>query len=394
MMQSAQRKDGVVGEFTEFVPAELVSPETLEQQIALVARSPIVATLCDVVDGFLFILNRQRQVLAANPQALRRFHADSIATLLGRRPGDAMACLNRETGPGGCGTGSVCATCNAVRVILDSQRTQKPVTGEFRLWVEGESGNDAVDFRVRASSIDLGDMTVTMLVLNDISGQKRREAMERVFFHDIRNTLGGLLGWSQLLERGEAADPRQAAERIAILTKRLLLEMEEHRQLLQGETGELETSFQRASVNVFLGMLESLFSLHEVSQGKQLKVGRVADEETVMVDSILLVRVLTNMVKNAFEAVEPGAEVHVRFERRDGRPMFNVWNPGSIPPTIARQIFRRSFSTKDGIGRGLGTFAMKLFGERYLGGKVSFTSSHEQGTTFQILLPEDGDGSA
>jgi sensor histidine kinase regulating citrate/malate metabolism len=50
------------------------------------------------------------------------------------------------------------------------------------------------------------------------------------------------------------------------------------------------------------------------------------------------------------------------------------------------QIFQRSFSTK-GAGRGLGTYSIKLLGERYLHGTVSFASSAEQGTIFQISLP-------
>ena len=53
---------------------------------------------------------------------------------------------------------------------------------------------------------------------------------------------------------------------------------------------------------------------------------------------------------------------------------------------VQRQVFNRSFTTK-GKGRGLGSYAMKLLGERYLQGKVSFTTDPEEGTTFRIELP-------
>jgi sensor histidine kinase regulating citrate/malate metabolism len=46
-------------------------------------------------------------------------------------------------------------------------------------------------------------------------------------------------------------------------------------------------------------------------------------------------------------------------------------------------LFRRSFSTK-GRGRGIGTYSMKLLGEKYLKGRVWFTSSPNAGTTFFI----------
>jgi sensor histidine kinase regulating citrate/malate metabolism len=49
-------------------------------------------------------------------------------------------------------------------------------------------------------------------------------------------------------------------------------------------------------------------------------------------------------------------------------------------------MFQRSFSTK-GSDRGLGTYSMKLLGERYLHGEVEFTTSQEEGTTFRLILP-------
>ena len=60
--------------------------------------------------------------------------------------------------------------------------------------------------------------------------------------------------------------------------------------------------------------------------------------------------------------------------------------PGVIPPDDQLQIFQRSFSTK-GRGRGLGTYSIRLLGEAYLGGAVSFTSTQRTGTTFRIELP-------
>ena len=45
-----------------------------------------------------------------------------------------------------------------------------------------------------------------------------------------------------------------------------------------------------------------------------------------------------------------------------------------------------SFTTKPGAGRGIGTGAMKLFGEEALGGAVSF-ETNRSGTTFHLNLP-------
>jgi len=59
---------------------------------------------------------------------------------------------------------------------------------------------------------------------------------------------------------------------------------------------------------------------------------------------------------------------------------------------VQARIFQRSFSTKAVRGRGLGTYSMKLFGERCLGGEVSFGSATGTGTVFSIRLPLPGAG--
>lgn len=63
------------------------------------------------------------------------------------------------------------------------------------------------------------------------------------------------------------------------------------------------------------------------------------------------------------------------------------WTVHSDPKLLLR-IFQRSFSTKGAKGRGLGTYSMKLFGETYLGGQVSFRSS--AGAAQSLTNPRPG----
>jgi sensor histidine kinase regulating citrate/malate metabolism len=101
-----------------------------------------------------------------------------------------------------------------------------------------------------------------------------------------------------------------------------------------------------------------------------------------------LLRVLGNMVTNALEASGPGDAVKVWLEPVEGGLVFLVWNKQAIPADIARRVFQRNFSTKAELGRGLGTYSMKLFGEELLGGQVDFTTSESDGTTFRFVLPD------
>lgn len=104
-------------------------------------------------------------------------------------------------------------------------------------------------------------------------------------------------------------------------------------------------------------------------------------------DPLLLRRVVGNLVKNALEATPVSGVVALDVELAASGVTISVRNVGSIPEAIQAQIFQRSFSTKGGEGRGIGTYAVKLFTERYLGGRVGFVSNEEAGTIFQVTLP-------
>jgi sensor histidine kinase regulating citrate/malate metabolism len=87
------------------------------------------------------------------------------------------------------------------------------------------------------------------------------------------------------------------------------------------------------------------------------------------------------------EATSPGQTITLRCEPEGANAVvFSVHNDGFIPRDVQLQIFHRAFSTK-GTGRGLGTYSMKLLGERYLGGQIRFESSPESGTTFMARFP-------
>ena len=94
------------------------------------------------------------------------------------------------------------------------------------------------------------------------------------------------------------------------------------------------------------------------------------------------------MIKNAIEATPRGNQVIVSCEDVGRQVAFHVTNPTVMPEEVRLQIFQRSFSTKGQAGRGIGTYSIKLFGETYLGGQVSFTSQEPDGTTFSIVLPK------
>ena len=373
---------------TFFAPAERADPASLKRDTERVLANPLFRAVQESMDGYLMILNRQRQVLSVNRQLLDDLGYATAECLVGKRPGEVIACVHSSEGPGGCGTSLPCSTCGAVLSILASQEKGCPVGGECLASVRRNSHVESVEFRVRATPVKAAGDEYTVVVFNDISGAKRRETLERVFFHDILNTLSGLHGWSQLLrDRFDTIDARDAAEKIATLSDRVVREIRDQRELLRAESGELVVHRDLYPVAEILRMLQLLFAAHDAAEGKTLLFDTAnTDEAFVLTDISLLIRVLTNMIKNALEASRPGDTVTVRLRRESERDVAEVVNTADVAEEI-RDCFFAKYATcgKQG-GTGLGTYTARLIA-RVHGGDVTLETGKGQGTVVRVALP-------
>ena len=377
---------------TYFAPAERREPVDLKEVVRVVASSSLVKAVLNAVDGYMVILDENRQILAANDKILDDLGQDGMGLLIGKRPGEALDCVNADLEPGGCGTSKSCSTCGAVITILESQRSDDVVEGECLMTTRVDGELKSLEFRIRCSPLVVEEEKLTVFILSDISGSKRKDALEQIFLHDMLNIISGLVGWSRLLGSGEKVDSAAAVSRIDILSQRLAREVQAHRLLRQAEDGELIPRTETFPVGEIIEDLRSAFAEHPVAEGKRFESADLENDAAVVSDRTILVRILTNMVKNAFEAIRPGEAVSVSFSTDEDTDLFSVSNPGHIPNDVATQIFKRSFSTKAQQGRGLGTYSMKIFGETILGGEVSFESV-DGVTTFFIALPREVSGS-
>ena len=129
-----------------------------------------------------------------------------------------------------------------------------------------------------------------------------------------------------------------------------------------------------------------LYASHEVGEGRRISVEESLCDVAFISDPTLLKRVLANLVKNALEATPRGGEIRLGYSVGERELLFHVWNASVIPAESRSAIFQRSFSTK-GVGRGLGTYSIKLLATNYLKGDVFFTTSETAGTRFTVRLP-------
>lgn len=372
---------------THFASPIRSGEDELHRQIHSAANNPLIDGIMCMAGGLIAVLNENRQILAVNHRLLEAMGVDDPQEVLGLRPGEALGCCYAYENVAGCGTSLYCITCGAAISIVSSLESEKPVERMCCLKVKREGRYVDIYFLVHACSIKIGPERFVLIFLNDITRQQYQASLERVFFHDINNTIMGLLNASELLCGASPEEADEMAAHIASLAKRLSREVDLQRYLSGGNTGEMDIQGEIIEIEALISEVKLVVSNHPVSQGKPFQANNLAKGVKLETDLSLLMRVLKNMLINAFEASHSEHAVRLDVFSTANKVIFCVWNSKTISPSIQHRIFQRNFSTKKELGHGLGTYSMKLIGEQLLDGHVYFKTTPEDGTRFFLELP-------
>jgi signal transduction histidine kinase len=158
--------------------------------------------------------------------------------------------------------------------------------------------------------------------------------------------------------------------------------------LLAAESGEYVPDLKQTNLKELVEDVCKLYGNHVRTPDRKVMLENVS-ECLLITDAAMLRRVIGNMVINALEATPAGGIVKISLFICNSEVFITVTNLGEIPKDVQIRIFKRSFSTKNTSGRGIVSYSMKLFGERYLGGSVGFSSQNGE-TTFFIKLQNTG----
>jgi signal transduction histidine kinase len=271
-----------------------------------------------------------------------------------------------------------------VKSILASLEGKKSVE-ECRLTRMVNMQTEAFDLLVYSVPFIYKNQKYCICSIADISHEKRRRALERIFFHDVINAAGGLEGLADLLESEAPAQIRNDLNMLKTGLRGLLEEIFAQRELASAESHELPVTMADIQSMDIMNQVIGTYANHEIAKDKKLRVDAASASVNFQSDPTLLRRVLGNLIKNALEASQPGDTVTIGCTADRKSLSFWVHNPTVMPREVQLQVFNRSFSTKGG-GRGLGTYSVKLLTENYLRGAVSFSSEAGKGTRFTVKL--------
>lgn len=368
---------------TEYAPAERMVDDVISRQAEEIIKQNTITDLFEMIPYSILVLNYHRQIIYSNNYFLKFIGINLEDQSNGLRPGEILKCVHSSERSSGCGTTEHCSVCGAVEAILESQNKKIPVSRECLMTMEANNRIASIELLVYAAPAGMIDKDYTILIVKDISKEKRRQAVERIFFHDILNTSGAVRGLIDCVEKSLSPE-HQSKELINHASEAadvMINEIKTQLDLVSAEEGKLKLNLSTFSlkeiISKFIKYYESIFD-YKIQFKCEI-------DFIVESDKVLMLRVINNMLKNALEASE-NEMISIQIEKVKNFIEICVHNKKYIPRNVQLQIFKRHFSTK-GEGRGLGTYSMKLIGEFYLKGYIKFTSDKDMGTRFIFGVP-------
>jgi len=378
-------------ELTAF-PAESADRSTDEQIRASRKKLKDHEVALQILEGFpglAVILDKNRQIVAFNKSAMSLFRGQRADDVYGKRLGEAFRCIHAFDDGGGCGGSKFCSECgsaNTIKLTKDSLANQ---IGECRISTITKGKEGSLNLRVYTSPLSIEGEPYTLFTIKDIAQEQRLQALERIFFHDVLNTAAAINSIALLMNTDQnEEDKKELTSLLKASAMQLIQEIHAQRDLVTAERGELAFTIEPVSTRRIVDSVLDIYLHHDLARDRKLVVEPCRSTVSVETGPVHLIRCIGNLVKNALEASNTGEEVRIACHSTSSEVTFSVHNRGVMPESVQHQVFQRSFSTKARLGRGIGTYSVKLLVEQYLHGEVWFESNEENGTVFYIRLPK------
>jgi len=207
--------------------------------------------------------------------------------------------------------------------------------------------------------------------------------------HEIRNPLSTIGLNLELLfeEMGTLQDP--AAQRMLRKLKTIQKECEHLDEILEAflqfaRAGEL--SLEPVNVAELIRNFLEFYKPEADQHRIDIRAHLAADLPTLQLDIRMMRQVLTNLVRNAQQAMSDGGQMEIQSFRRGDAVIIEIIDTGcGVPQPAVEKMFKAFFSTKAN-GSGLGLSTVRKIVETH-GGTIVCESEPGRGTRMTVSLP-------
>lgn len=240
--------------------------------------------------------------------------------------------------------------------------------------------------------------SMIMATYRDLTAERKldrqRAEFSAMLAHDIRNPVGLIRGYAELLLNDgkaplDAERKRQCHERIRDAADVVASLVNNYLDVSRIEAGRLDLSKQSLDLSA---LLRRIFERFEGDAERRAIDFKLFDDRPLCIDGDLLAldRVFANLLNNAFKFTPPGGAIGLRVARRGADVAVEVRDNGpgidaEKLPTLFQKFNRIEIGERQE-GLGLGLFIVRELVHAH-GGTVDVASTLGQGACFSVLLP-------
>ena len=280
------------------------------------------------------------------------------------------------------------------RVSEDIAKAFQEILPGQKMQVEYTHERGTTVLRFAASSITIQEKNYRIIALNDISHELDEREIDswirltRVLTHEMMNSLTPVTSLSEMLLTLPSAmkdeELRQGLETIHTTGKGLVNFVMSYRKLTRLPSPEPALF----DVRPFLERMVQLANHQHPSPHVCITLENVQDDLMVFADESMMTQVMTNLLKNAVQAIGETKNGEIRLRAYcDAQDVVRIEvanNGPKIPSEVAEHMFVPFFTTKEegsGIGLSLSKQMMRL-----QGGSISLLPYRDEWTTFVVML--------
>ena len=215
--------------------------------------------------------------------------------------------------------------------------------------------------------------------------QAWREMAKQVA-HEIKNPLTPMRLTVQSFERKFNPTEENAKEKLAEYSQTLIQQIDVMSSIASAFSDFAKMPSQKREKIEVIGVVKMALDIFNEEYIEYLPLEK---ELFAYLDKTQLIRIVTNLVKNADQASEncTNKRIEVKVSSEGNNIKITVSDSGKgISEEVKQLIFEPKFTTKSS-GMGLGLPMIKNIIEAY-DGSISFTSEEEIGTVFTVILPK------
>ncbi len=246
-----------------------------------------------------------------------------------------------------------------------------------------------VDGAVRGATLLISDITELKRLEAEIVVKEQMAALGEMsagLAHQLRNSMGAVIGFSQLLKKTCAEGPTSDMVSGILREARITGEMLDRFLKLSrvGEVSPVPTSFDEIRT-----ALSTHFENKLAERNLELVVNCQSEMPIFVCDTLLITNTLINLIENAIQASQAGQQImlDIRFDESSNMFCLEITDRGKgMSEDQLSRIFTPFYTSGKADGTGLGLALARKWVMAH-GGTIVCQSESGHGTRFTITLP-------